>query len=348
MDITLAQLAVQLHGTLVGGDADNTVIGVNGYDAVRDGEVTYVMQPQHLAAAEASPALAIIAPSSITSASKPLILVEDPRMAFAKALGLFDWRRMPIPGVDPLAHVAQSAAIHGRAYVGPFASVGEGAIIGEGCIVYPHAVIGDHVEIGAGSIIYPNATIYPHCTIGARVILHAGAVIGADGHGYQPSANGWEKIPHLGTVVIGDDVEIGANTAIDRATTGKTLIGQGTKIDNLVHIAHNVQIGAHCMIVAQVGIAGSCVIEDGVIMAGQVGISDHRRVGAGTRLAVRAGVIRDVPSGITASGVPAQDHTTQLRFEAALRRVPEMLHTVRALEKRIAELEDQLGEKSHA
>lgn len=346
MDITLAQLAAQLGGTLIGGGADEIVTGAAGYDTVSEGEVTFVMQPQKLADAEASPALAIIAPPSIAKANKPLISVADPRSAFAKALHLFDWRQLPLPGIDPLARVAESAEIHAGAYVGPFATIGEGAVIGDGVVIHPHTTVGDHVTIGEGTILYPLVTIYPHCTIGCRGIIHSGAVIGADGHGFEPTAAGWEKIPHIGTVIIEDDVEIGANTCIDRATTGKTMIGHGAKIDNLVHIAHNVQIGPNCMIVAQVGIAGSSVIDAGVVMAGQVGIIDHIHIGAGVRLAARAGVTRDLPAGLTASGVPAQDHITQLRFDAALRKVPALLQTVRSLEKQVAELEARLNVES--
>jgi UDP-3-O-[3-hydroxymyristoyl] glucosamine N-acyltransferase len=339
MEITLGQLAIQLEGLLIGGGADALVLGIAGFDAVGEDMVTYVTSERHLAEAEATSALAIIVPSSIEESVKPIIQVDDPRAAFGRALRLFDWRRPPFPGIDPSAVIAKSAAVHARAYVGPQAVVGEGVFIGDGAIIHPHAVIGDHVEVGAETVVHPGVVIYPRCTVGRRVIIHAGVVIGADGLGFHPGPDGWEKIPHLGTVIIEDDVEIGANVTIDRATSGKTLIGRGTKIDNLVQIAHNVRVGANCMIVAQVGIAGSVVIEDGVMMAGQAGVADHLRVGAGARLAVRSGVTRNVPSGATVSGFPARDHAEELRYEAALRRVPDLLEKLKRLEKRVKELE---------
>lgn len=341
MNITLAQLAVHLGGTLVGGGADCPVTGIAGLDTVAEGEVTFVTSERYLDAAVQSSALAIIAPPSLFVAEKPMIHVDDPRTAFAHALSLFDWRRHPLPGIHPSAQLARSAGIHAHAAIGAHVAVGEFAIIGDGCVIYPNVVIGDHVEIGPGTIIYPNAVIYSRCTIGQRVIIHAGAIIGSDGLGFQPTRDGWVKLPHLGTVIIEDDVEIGANTTIDRATTGQTLIGAGTKIDNLVQIAHNVKVGAHCMILSQAGISGSCVLEEGVIIGGQAGLKDHLHLGAGSVVIAQAGLSRDVKANTIVSGYPAQLHAVELKYEAALRRVPDLLTKVKALEQRILELESR-------
>lgn len=348
MEMTLGKLAIHLDGMLLGGQEDTPVQGVSGYDTVAEGEVTFAMNERSLAEAERTPALAIIVPEQVTSSAKPVIAVHDPRAAFGLALRFFDWRRPVLPGIDPTASIAHSAAIHGRAHIGAFTAIGECTVIGDGCVISAHTVIGDQVEIGAGTIIYPNVTIYPHCSIGKNVIIHSGAIIGADGHGYQPGLQGWEKIPHVGTVIIEDDVEIGANTTIDRATTGKTFIGKGTKIDNLVQIAHNVQVGSNCMILGQVGISGSCIIEDGVIIAGQAGLRDHIRIGAGARLAVRAGVTKDIASGLTVSGYPAQPHAEELRLEAMRRKIPDLLATVRKLQRQVDALETRLSNDTAA
>ena len=338
MEMTLGELAAQLGGTLIGGDTDCRITGIAGFDTVGPSEVTYITSVRNLAAAEASPAAAILAPVGITGdAGKPRVLVADPRMAFAQVLRLFDWRTSPIPGIASTACVAASASVHAKAHIAPLAVIGEGAVIGSGCAIHAHAVIGDHVVVGADTVIHPQVTIYPRCTIGSRVIIHAGAVIGADGLGFQPSSSGWEKIPHTGTVIIEDDVEIGANVTIDRATTGMTVVGAGTKIDNLVQIGHNVKIGPHCMIVAMVGIAGSAQVDGEVIIAGQSGIGDHVHIGKGAHIGYASGVSKPVPAGETVSGYPAQPHREELRYQAALRRVPDLLLRVKELERRLQE-----------
>jgi UDP-3-O-[3-hydroxymyristoyl] glucosamine N-acyltransferase len=199
--------------------------------------------------------------------------------------------------------------------------------------------VGAGCSVGADSILYPNVVLYPGVIVGRRCILHAGAVVGADGFGYVPVGAGVRKIPHLGSVEIGDDVEIGSNTCIDRAKTGVTVIGAGTKIDNLVHIGHNVRVGRSCLIVAQVGVAGSCVIGDGVVLAGQAGIPDHVTIGDGARVAAQGGLFGNVPAGETYSGYPARRHAEKMREYGAIARLPEALKRIRAMEKRLIALE---------
>jgi UDP-3-O-[3-hydroxymyristoyl] glucosamine N-acyltransferase len=339
VDITLAQLAETLGATLIGGEADAPVRGIAGLDTVAAGEVSYVATPRNLAEAEASPALAIIAPPKITHSTKPLLSVSNPARAFAAALGLFDWRRPPTPGVDATAIIHPTAVIAPDVYIGAYVVVGARTVIGAGCALYPHVVIGEDVHIGKGTTCYPQVTIYDRCMVGSRVILHAGVVIGADGFGYNPGETGLEKIPQIGTVILGDDVEIGANTTIDRAKTGATTVGNGTKIDNLVQIGHNCKLGERVIFVSQSGIAGSSIIEDDVLIAGQVGINDHVRIGKGTSVAGRSGVTKDLPPGLIVSGYPAQPHLDELRYQAALRRVPELLTRVKELEQRLAAME---------
>jgi UDP-3-O-[3-hydroxymyristoyl] glucosamine N-acyltransferase len=229
-------------------------------------------------------------------------------------------------------------------------SVGAHAVIGDGVVLSTAVTVGSGCSIGAGvsigerSVLHPNVTLYPHVIIGARCILHAGVVIGADGFGYVPVGVELMRVPHLGSVRIEDDVEVGANTCVDRAKTGETVIGKGTKLDNLIHVAHNVHIGRSCLIIAQVGIAGSVTIGDGVILAGQAGIADHIDIGSGAKVAAQGGVIGDVPAGVTVSGYPARPHATKMREHAASASLPDYIKRVRALEKRLAQLEAALGQ----
>lgn len=337
--MTLAELAVIIDAEICGGNADVEITGVAGYEVATESDVTFVMDERRLKMAEASDAIAVIAPRNLTSEIKTMLYVDDPRSAFGRAMELYDWRRLPMPGIERDAHVAQSAMVHARAYVGAGAVIGEKAFISEGAVIGANSYIGDGAEIGKDTIIYPNVTIYAHCIIGSKVIIHSGTVIGADGFGYQPGENGWQKIPHLGYVIIEDDVEIGANTCIDRGTSGTTLIGQGTKIDNLVQIAHNVKVGKNSLIIALVGIAGSVEIGNNVIVAGQTGILDHVKIADNCKFAVRSGVTKDSVEGESYSGYPAQPHMKELKQEATIRKLPDLLQRMKELEKKVKELE---------
>ncbi|MEI7834700.1 MAG: UDP-3-O-(3-hydroxymyristoyl)glucosamine N-acyltransferase, partial [bacterium] len=289
MDISLAELAARLGGVLIG-DGAVRVTGAGGLDNAGAGDMVYIKDESLLPAAEKTAAAALLVPFGISSAVKPVIQVSgDMRTVFGQVLAIFDWRKALVPGVHPSAVVDPTAVIDPSASIGALATIGANTVIGANTMVGAQVSIGNDVTIGADCLIYAHVTIYDYCTIGDRVALHSGVVIAGDGFGYNPTQAGWEKVAHLGTVVIEDDVEIGANSTVDRATTGATVIGRGTKIDNLVQVAHNCQLGENCLIIAQVGLGGSTELGDWVILAGQVGVGDHRKIGSGARIAGQAG-----------------------------------------------------------
>lgn len=336
--ITLGELAEHLQAELVG-DKDLEITGAGGIEDVSPGGITFVEDPKWLPQAEKSPASAIIVPQEVTSCCKPILRTPHPRLAFALTLGLFFPPERPAPGIHPTAIVGGDLQAGEAVSVGPYSVIGDGVILGKRVVIHPLVSIGDGVKIGDDTLIYPRVAIYRQVEIGARVIIHAGAVIGSDGFGFTPAEGKHHKIPQVGTVVVGDDVEIGANTVIDRAATGATTIGRGTKIDNLAQIAHNVTIGEDCIVIAQVGISGSVRICDRAVLAGQAGLKDHITIGEGAVICAQAGVIGDIPPGVMVSGYPARPHREQMKLEATLPKVPEMLKTVRNLEKRIRDLE---------
>ncbi|MDQ6871333.1 MAG: UDP-3-O-(3-hydroxymyristoyl)glucosamine N-acyltransferase [Gemmatimonadota bacterium] len=234
------------------------------------------------------------------------------------------------PGVAATARIGKGATLGERVSIGEYAVIGAGSKIGNAVVVGAHSVVGEKASVGDGSRLWPGVTVYPGASVGSRVLIHSGARIGCDGFGYVFRDAAHNKIPHVGRCIIGDDVEIGANTTIDRGSIDDTVIGTGTKVDNLVHIAHNVRVGEKCLIMAQVGVAGSVTIGDGAILAGQAGISGHLSIGAGARLAAQAGVFGDIPAGETWSGYPARPHRDSLRASAAVFKLAGM---IRRLEK---------------
>ncbi len=336
---SLSRLAALVGGEVTG-NGELEITGVSGIEDPRPGTITLIGGEKVLAKAEKNPAAAFIFPKNL-----PLppglagIKVDNPRLAFAKILWFFHPPQAFPPGVHSSA-VIEEGFKHGEGcYIGPLVFIGKNVTIGNRVVIHPGAVIEEETEIGDETEIHANAVIKSRTRLGKRVIIHAGVVIGSDGFGYVPDQGRHFKIPQVGRVIIEDDVEIGANTTVDRATTGVTLIKRGTKIDNLVQVAHNVEIGQDSLIVAQTGIAGSARLGDRVTLAGQAGIKDHVTVGADTVIASRGMVIGDVPPGAFYSGQPARSHPEEMRIKAATGRLPELLKKVKDLEKRLAELE---------
>lgn len=324
MQITVKDLAARIGGE-VEGDGTLMLTGIAPIPRAQMSEATFAETERHWPAAAASAAGAVIVPANAPASSKALIRVKNPRAAFARALQLFHPPKQYPAKIHPTAQIGANVRLGEGVFVGEHAVLRDGAAFGDRSVVEANCVIGENVSIGEDCRVYPGVVIYPGVRIGHRVIVHAGAVLGSDGFGYAQDGAQKIKIPHLGDVVIEDDVEIGANVTIDRAMMGSTVIKRGTKIDNLVQIAHNVSVGEDCVIISQVGIAGSVQIGDNVTLAGQAGIADHVKIGANTRIGAQAGVTQDVPEGVDMWGTPAQIKTQFMRQIVALRKLPELL-----------------------
>ena len=333
---TVRQLADEIHGQ-VAGDGDLPIGNARTLAEAQPGDITFVESEKHLAAWHASRASAAIVPESVPLNGRPLIRVADPLGAFAAIVMHFRGRRPIIePGtIDPRASVHPTAILGPDVSVGPFAVVGEGAVLGARCQLHAGATVGRFCRLGDDVTLYPHVVLYDDCVLGNRVTIHANAVIGADGYGYRTIQGKHVKVPQLGNVELGDDVEIGASSTIDRGTFGPTRIGTGTKIDNLVQIGHNCQIGRHNLLVSQVGIAGSCTTGDYVVMAGQVGVADHITIGEKSIIGAKAAVPKDVPPGSRMLGYPARPDRETIRIVMASEKLPELLKDVKKIKKKI-------------
>ena len=274
-----------------------------------------------------------------------LIKVDNAYESLAKLMSIYEASKPKKEGIDPLAFVAPSAKIGENAYIGPFAYIGEHTIVGDHAMIYPHAYIGDNVKLGNQCILYPNATVYHECQIGNKCTIHSGAVIGADGFGFAPTANGYEKIPQIGTVILEDKVEIGANTCIDRATMGATIIRKGAKLDNLIQIAHNDEIGSHTVMAAQAGVAGSTKVGEWCMIGGQVGLAGHISIGNKVSIAAQTGVANSVKENSQLMGSPAMDAKRFFRVSAAHKNLANMYTEVNNLRRELDELKKHIKEQ---
>ncbi len=339
---TLAEIAESTGGRAEG-DCGFVLSGVAGLAEAGPLDVTFVEGARQVQRAAAGCAGAFLLPAGLDLPGRNVIRVGNPRLAFAQLLALFHPVAQPPAGIHPSAVVASDAEVDPTASVSAFCFIGAGARIGARAVLHPYVHVGSGVRIGADSLLHPGAIVRERVSLGARVIIHSGAVIGSDGFGYVFDGRGHHKIPQVGTVEIGDDVEIGAGTTVDRATTGTTRIGRGTKIDNLAQIAHNVTIGEHAIIVSQVGISGSVTIGDGAVLAGQVGVVDHLSIGAGARISAQSGIMRNVEPGATVAGYGPLPHGDFMRSQAIFEQLPLLRRRIIALEKRLAAAETAAG-----
>lgn len=333
--------AAGLVGGRVEGDPGTEVSGVAPVGDAGPGELAFLADRRYLDHLPGARALAVLVPEALAGAVEGVrsrIIVDDPRAALAALLERFHPPSREPPAIHPTAVVGSGAELGEDVAVGPYAVIGRDARVGDGAWIGPHTVVGPECRIGEGSVLHPHVTLYPGVRVGDRVVVHAGARIGSDGFGWYEADGRPRKIPQVGSCEIGDDAEIGANTCVDRGSIGRTVIGPAAKLDNLVQVGHNVEIGAGALVAAQVGIAGSSSVGEGARVGGQAGISGHLKVGAGVRIGAQAGVIGDVEAGETVSGYPARPHGEQMRALGALRRLPEALKRLRALEERVVAL----------
>lgn len=335
MPMKLTKIAEVLSGEIKGENSID-ITGIARIEDAGKGDITYISHPKYEKWLNKTDASCIIVPrNSNLSTTKTLLFVDEPTLAIIKLADILYKRAPPAAGISPLAEVSPQAAIDETASVGAFCVICSGCRVGRGAVLFPQVYLGERSQIGEDCLIYPGVVIRENVRINDRVVLHPGCVIGADGFGYIVKAGKRVKIPHLGGVVVGDDVEIGANSTIDRATLGDTIIGRGTKIDNLVHIAHNVVIGEDSVIVAQVGIAGSTEIGRNVIIAGQAGISDHLTIGNEVKIGAQSGVTKSVEDGVEISGYPAREHKRSKKAYALLMRLPEIYERLKRIEKKL-------------
>jgi len=332
MTFTLQEIAERI-GAQVRGDGSRVVEGMLGIEEAGPRHLTFVANPKYRPNLFTTRAAGAIVSADVPEAPVTLLLTREPYRAFAQALRIFHPERRPSPGVSPDARVDPSARLGQDVTISPFVCIGPHVSVGARTVLHPFVVLGEGAVVGADCTLHAHVSVREGCVLGDRVILHNGAQVGSDGFGFVPEGDRLEKIPQVGIVRIEDDVEVGACSCIDRATLGETRIGRGTKIDNLVQVAHNVQVGENVILVAQVGISGSTTVGDRTVLAGQTGVAGHLHIGADVKAAAKTGIISSVKDGSVVSGGPCMDHRHHVRVLAVFKRLPEMRSRLRRLEQ---------------
>ncbi|MCC8153686.1 MAG: UDP-3-O-(3-hydroxymyristoyl)glucosamine N-acyltransferase [Tannerellaceae bacterium] len=345
MEFTAKQLADFLNGT-VEGNPDVKVSNFSKIEEGKEGTLSFLANLKYENYIYTTQASVVLVNNDFV-ANRPLetalIRVPNAYAALAMLLDFAEKNKVRKTGIDSTAYISKTAQTGENSYVGCFAYIGEDVVIGRNCQIYPYAYIGDQVNIGDNTIIYPHVSVYAGCKIGKNVILHAGSVIGSDGFGFAPEGDSYKKIPQLGNVIIEDDVEIGANTTIDRAVMDSTIIHRGVKLDNLVQIAHNVEVGEHTVMAAQAGISGSVKIGKHCKLGGQVGLSGHIRIEDNVKIGAQAGIISDITEGRTVLGAPAIEAKDFMRSSVIFNRLPEMYRTINQLQKEVEQLKKEIN-----
>ncbi len=343
MEFTAKQIAEFVNGN-VEGDGNATVNSFAKIEEGKHGAISFLSNPKYthyLYTTESSIVLVNADLKLDRNVSPTLIRVQNAYEAVARLLQLYESMKPKKTGISPLASIAQTATIGENCYVGPFACIGENVVVGDHSQIYPHVTLGDNSKVGSNCVLYPNVTVYHSCRIGDNVIIHSGSVIGADGFGFAPNADGYDKIPQIGIVTIEDDVEIGANTCVDRSTMGSTYVRKGVKLDNLVQIAHNTDIGEHTVMSAQVGIAGSTKVGQWCMFGGQVGLAGHIKIGNKVFLGAQSGVPGNIKDDQTLIGTPPMEPRKYFKSQAIFRRLPEIYAKINELEKELKKLKGE-------
>ncbi|MBQ8240694.1 MAG: UDP-3-O-(3-hydroxymyristoyl)glucosamine N-acyltransferase [Bacteroides sp.] len=345
MEFSAKQIAEFIQGTIVG-DENATVHTFAKIEEGIPGAISFLSNPKYTPYIYDTQSSIVLVNNDFVPEKEvkaTLIKVNNAYESLAKLLNLYEMSKPKKTGIDPLAYIAPTAKIGENVYIAPFACVGDNAEIGDNTSLHPHATVGSGAKVGHDCILYPHVTVYHDCRVGNHCILHAGSVVGADGFGFAPSPEGYEKIPQIGIVVLEDNVEIGANTCIDRATMGATIIRKGVKLDNLIQIAHNVEVGSHTVMASQVGIAGSTKIGEWCMFGGQVGVAGHIKVGNKVNMGAQSGVHSSIKDGEALIGTPPMPLKGYFKSSAVFRKLPEMYLELNSLKKEIEELKKQLN-----